>query len=140
MTSRARRKAMVAIVLFVLLWPLVHGVLVARLRVDPWELFGWAMYSLPAARVQVRVELERGGETEPLRAMGDDRRRLQAFARRRTALGALAPTAALARPWLEGDPTLDAVIVVTRTLALDRASSRIVAHEERHRHARTAAR
>ena len=78
---------MLAIVAFVLVWPVAHAGLVARYGIDPWEFFGWSMYALPAPRIQVRVEVERGGETYPLRAMGDLRRRVRAFASRRTAFG-----------------------------------------------------
>ncbi len=127
---------MAALVVFVLLWPIAHAGLVARHRIDPWELFGWSMYALPAARVQVRVESERQGVTMPLRAMGEPRRRIRAFARRRTALGTLAPTADLARVLLEADPSLDAVTIVTREIRLDPASARLVAREERFRHPR----
>jgi hypothetical protein len=113
-----------------------HAGLVARYRLDPWEFFGWSMYALPAARVQIRVDVERGGETAPLRAMGDMRRRVQAFARRRTALGTLASTEVLAREILAGDSTIDVVIIMTREITLDPESTRLVAHDESHRHER----
>jgi hypothetical protein len=127
---------MASIVVFVLIWPIAHAIGVARFRVDPWEFFGWSMYAVPAARVQVRVELERAGEVQPLRAMGESRRLLQRFARGRTALGTLADTETLAREIMAADPTLDAVIVETREIRLDRNSARLVARDERHRHAR----
>jgi len=136
MSGRGRRRVMAAIVSFVLVWPLAHASLVARYGIDPWELFGWSMYALPAARVQVRVDVERGGETDPLRAMGERRKRVQAFARRRTALGSLASAEPLARSLLAEDPTIDAVIVVTREIVLDRVSTRLVARDEQHRFAR----
>jgi hypothetical protein len=127
---------MLAIVVFVLVWPVAHAGLVARYGLDPWEFFGWSMYALPAARVQVRVDVVRGGETVPLRAMGDMRRRVQAFARRRTALGTLAPTGSLAREILAEDSTIDAVIIVTREITLDPESTLLVARDESHRHER----
>lgn len=139
MSGRLRRSLMVAIVVVVLVWPLAHIGLVARFRLDPWEFFAWSMYALPAARVQVGVEVERGGEMFPLRAMGDMRRRVQDFARRRTALGSFAPTESLAREIFAGDSTIDAVIIVTREITLDRESTLLVAHDVRHRHERGAA-
>ena len=57
MSTEWRRKTIAGVVIFVLLWPAVHIGLVAHFRIDPWELFGWSMYALPAGRVQVRVEL-----------------------------------------------------------------------------------
>jgi hypothetical protein len=124
---------MAAIVGFVLVWPLAHAGLVRAYRIDPWELFGWSMYALPAARVQIRVELERGDERKPLRAMGETRRRLLELARRRTALGSLASMEPFARALLEQDPTVDAVIVVTREITLDHESARLSARDREHR-------
>ena len=72
MSSEARRKAMIGIGVAVLVWPLVHLRLVEQVRIDPWELFGWAMYSKPAARVQVAVDVEREGRLVPLRARAED--------------------------------------------------------------------
>lgn len=136
MSGLTRRRVMVAIVIFVLVWPIAHAGLVSRYRLDPWEFFGWSMYALPAARVQILVEVERGGENHPLRAMGEMRRRVQHFARRRTALGLLAPTESLAKEILASDPTIDAVVIVTREIALDRGSTLLVANDVRHRHTR----
>jgi hypothetical protein len=127
---------MKTIVACVLLWPLVHATLVARFRIDPWELFGWSMYALPAARVQVGVEVERDGESMPLFATLEQRRRIRDFARRRTALGELASSASLAREILAEDDSLQAVVVRMREIRLDLYSARIVAHEEQERYAR----
>ena len=127
---------MSGIVAFTLLWPLAHAGLVARYRIDPWELFGWSMYALPSARVQVRVEVERGGETKALRPMREMRRHIRDFARRRTALGSLASTAPLARAIFAEDSTIDALTILTREILLDPASTRLVARDEEHRHDR----
>lgn len=136
MSGANRRRWMLAIVVFVLIWPLAHAGLVARYRLDAWEFFGWSMYALPAARVQVSVEIERDGELFPLRAMGEMHRRVRNFARRRTALGSLASPAPLAGEIFAGDSTIDAVIIVTREIVLDRGSTLLVARDERHRYQR----
>ena len=140
MRASTRRRWMGGVVAFVLVWPLVHAGLVARYGVDPWELFGWSMYALPAKRVQVRVEVERDGEIGPLRAMGATRQRVKEFARRRTALGSLASPEPLARTLLDEEDGIDAVIVVIRQIELDRGSSRLVARDEPHRFERDGAR
>ena len=138
MSGRLRQRAMKTIAACVLLWPLVHATLVARFRIDPWELFGWSMYALPAARVQVAVEVERDGGSMPLFATPEQRRRIRDFARRRTALGELASSASLARTILAEDASLKAVVVRMREIRLDLESTRLVAHEEQERHARGA--
>lgn len=137
MSGPLRRKVMLTIVAFVLGWPVAHAGLVARYGIDPWEFFGWSMYALPAPRIQIRVEVERDGETHALRAMGDLRRRVQAFARRRTAFGTLAPTVSLAQEIFAEDSTIDAVIIMTREITLDPVSTLLVGREASHRHERT---
>jgi hypothetical protein len=117
------------VVLAVLVWPLVHLVLVARYEVDPWELFGWAMYAQPAARVQVRVDVERDGVRSPLRAMGATRQAIRDYARRRTALGRLAPPDALAQSVLESRSEAEAVWIVLRRIELDRRTAHLVGVE-----------
>ena len=138
MSSEARQRAMVGILLAVLLWPVVHLGLVARARVDPWELFGWAMYSRPAARVQVAVDVERAGRLVPLRAMGEMRRRVGDYARARTALGRFARPDDLLTAIFESDPSIEAVEVVLRDVSLDLDSALLVAQDERLRFERPA--
>ena len=131
MSSEARQKAMVGILLAVFLWPVVHLGLVARAGIDPWELFGWAMYSRPAARVQVAVDVERAGRLVPLRAMGEMRRRVGDYARGRTALGRFARPDDLLTAIFESDPSIEAVELVLRDVSLDLDSALLVARDER---------
>jgi hypothetical protein len=128
---QARRTAMAGIVALVLFWPLAHMGLVAQAHIDPWEFFGWAMYSKPATRVQVRVEVERGGEVKPLRAMGEMRRRVRDFARARTALGSFASPTDLLAAIFESDGTIETVGIVLRDIRLDLDSAILVGVEER---------
>jgi len=127
---------MVAVVMLVVLWPAVHLAVVTRAGVDPWELFGWAMYSQPPARVQVRVDIERAGVLEPLRAMGTLRRQIEAFARSRTTLGRLASPDELLAAVFESDDSIEAVELVLRDVKLDHDSAMLVANDERVRFAR----
>lgn len=138
MRGAGRRRVMLGITLAVVLWPIVHLGLVARADIDAWELFGWAMYSRPEARVQVRVDVERVGAREPLRAMGDLRRRIEQYARARTSLGRLASPEALLEAVFASDPTIDAIVIVLRDVMLEHDSAHLVAHEEQIRVARPA--
>jgi hypothetical protein len=127
---------MVVIVAAVAIWPIGHAMLVARFEVDPWELFGWSMYTQPAARVQVAVDVERGDERKPLRAMGALREQVTAFTRRRAALGTLTSSRSLADVVFGEDPSAEAVIVTIRRVRLDPHSALLVATEAEHRHER----
>lgn len=131
MSGGMRSAAMLAIVIGVALWPAVHLALVARADIDPWELFGWAMYSQPAARVQVRVDVERAGVLEPLRAMSTMRRQVEAFARSRTTLGRLASPDELLATVFASDASIGAVELVLRDVKLDLDSALLVGIDER---------
>lgn len=133
MTGTVRRTMMAGIVGLVLLWPVVHLGLVATADVDPWEFFGWAMYSKPAVRIQIRVDVERGGETRPLRAMGELRQRVVDFARRRASLGEFAPPTDLVATIFESDGTIDAVVIMLRHVRLGLDSARLLATDEHRR-------
>lgn len=132
---------MAAVAALAVLWPVAHLVWVARMDVDPWEFFGWAMYSRPAARVQVRVEVERsagepgsqGGAAVPLRAMGALRREIEGFARRRSTLGRHADGEDLRAAVFASDPSIEAVTIVLRDVRLDLDSAHLVGHVESHR-------
>ena len=126
MSPRTRRASIQALVVATLAWPLVHGLLVARFELDPWELFGWAMYSEPAPRVQVRVEVERSGEWKPLRAMGGLRRAVREYARRRTTLGRIASPDALVAEAFASDPTIERLRIVERRIRLDPGTAHLV--------------
>ncbi len=130
MRGVTRRRWMGAIVAFVLVWPAVHMRLVATAGIDAWEVFGWAMYALPAARVQVRVDVERDGRWAPLRAMGPLRERERRLARRRTALGRLASPESFVRTVFASDDTIEAVRITFRRIELDRATDHLVARDQ----------
>jgi hypothetical protein len=131
--GQTRRRLLLGLTLAVILWPLAHLALVSRMQIDAWELFGWAMYSRPDARVQVRVDVERGGVLTPLRAMGPLRRAVERHARRRTTLGRLASPDALLAAVFASDPSIEAVEIVQRTIELDRETARLVAYDEHER-------
>jgi hypothetical protein len=131
-----RRRALLGLTIGVILWPIVHLGLVARAGIDAWELFGWAMYSRPEARVQVRVDVERGGTREPLRAMGALRRQIERYARDRSTLGRLASPADLLEAVFASDASIEAIELVRRRVELDRGTAMLVAQEEHERYLR----
>ena len=134
---RTRRRLLLGLTLATVLWPLAHLGLVSQMRIDAWELFGWAMYSRPEARVQVRVDVEREGRLAPLRAMGPLRREVERHARRCTILGRLASPDALLDAVFASDPSIEAVVIARRTIELDRETARLVANDEHERHPRS---
>ena len=49
MNLELKRRLTAFFILAFALWPAVHYGLVLRFDVDPWKLFGWAMYSVPGS-------------------------------------------------------------------------------------------
>jgi hypothetical protein len=98
------------------------------------------MYSKPAVRIQIRVDVDRGGEIQPLRAMGELRKHVGAYARSRTTLGAFASPADLLAAVFDSDETIDAVDIVLRNTQLDLDTAHLRAVDQHDRFERPAAR
>ena len=133
-----KRRIVAAGLLLFALWPPVHFALVRRYDVDPWKLFGFAMYSVPGAMRTVRiVGIEADGTLRLLdfRAYPPElERRVTAWRTRRSGLGRLASGAPLARALLSERPQWDGVVIAVIDLALDRESARLVARVDQQTH------
>lgn len=66
MSLAARSRLAVASLALLALWPLAHHALAARLQLDPWRYFGFAMYCYPKTDVSVRFLERRGGQRRPI--------------------------------------------------------------------------
>ncbi len=130
-STGAKRRVVAALLLAVGLWPGLHYALASRYGFDPWELFGWAMYALPNARVEVGVLRRVDGQSEPLFATGETLERMREFSRRRATLGRFVSTERFARRFLAEDPELDAVEVLLRTWFLDPETALLDYRDER---------
>ena len=121
-----RRILSVGLVLFAL-WPLAQHALVRSQGVDPWRLFGWAMYCVPGPMKTVRVvEVSRDGRfavLDPQRYDADDQSAVDVFRIRRQGLGRLESGDTLAASMLERHPDWDGVALPVLTLSLERDSA-----------------
>lgn len=110
------------LVLFAL-WPLVQHVLVRTWDVDPWRLFGWAMYCVPGPMKTVRVvQISRDGRFAVRDTRGYDaelQSLVDRYRIRRQSIGRLASGDALARFVLERYPDWEGVALPVLTLSLD---------------------
>ncbi len=102
-----------SLVVVVGLWPIAHYVLVTRLDVNPWKLYGFAMYCTPHV---VEVELygrqgERIRRIESRTLPPEIREGYRAFLLRRWVLGRLHSPEPVARSLLETWPQLESVEV-----------------------------
>lgn len=120
MSVLAKKRLLGAILALVSLWPLSHFALYHAAGIDPWKLFGWAMYARPRNHIQITALALRGGEPHPLHPPSPRQR--EVFARvnaRRAAFGELAGVDALAEVLLEENPEVDALRIRVRTTDFD---------------------
>jgi len=118
------------IVVLVLLWPIPHRVLVETRELDPWELFGWAMYSVPHPRIEVGVRPIVGGVEREALLAGRNRELLRDWVRRRTTLGSWVREERLARDLLALNPSWEGVSVELVHWRLDPATARLDTRSE----------
>jgi hypothetical protein len=115
-------------------WPLCQHALVRVYGVDPWKLFGWAMYSVPGPMKTVRVVLvDADGELRRLdlrHYTPEEQALVDRFRERRRALGRLASSEPLARGIFELHPEASGVFVPVLTFALDPDTARLTRHIE----------
>lgn len=108
-----RRILVVMLVLFTA-WPVAHGFLVERYLINPWRLFGWAMYCVPTYEPQVRFFGFSKGKTGEI-VFPSDRPRAELerirYIRARGQIGALASPEVLAAELFEIYPELDGLAI-----------------------------
>ncbi len=55
MSYRAKQRVVAGALVVLALWPLAHVALVRALDLNPWNWFGWAMYTTPPKRLTASV-------------------------------------------------------------------------------------
>lgn len=111
--GRKRRVLIVLLVAFAL-WPVAHGYWVSQFLVNPWRMFGWAMYCVPTYQPQVRffgTDQNRSGEITFPQGSASARLQRQLYVRQRSQLGDLASPALLAAEVLRAYPHLDTLTI-----------------------------
>lgn len=137
--SRWRTRAVVCVIAFVAVWPLVHRGLVAAYDVNPWRLAGWAMYTTPMPPVLVVAFEPRGEDGVPI-----DQRTLPLFAqqvllefrRNRHALGNLLRPDDFAAQVLEARTDLTEVVILVQRMVLDPGTAHMKARTMHYRYGR----
>lgn len=130
MSARVRRRWLAGIAAVALVWPGLHAALTRTAGSDPWELFGFAMYTVPHPRVQVELKVTVDGRLRPLRAAGTLRKEIDDYARRKATLGRMVSDEDFARRLLARNPGWQALTVVLHRWRLDRDSARWVVEPE----------
>lgn len=124
-----KRRAVVLCLLALAVWPLIHRGLVWRYDVDPWKLFGVAMYSVPGPMKTVRVfPISQGGRRPALdfeEYAAEEQRAVDHFREHRRALGRLMSMEPLGHRMLELHQDWEGVVIAVGTLALDPDTARL---------------
>lgn len=115
MVSLKQKTAAVALLLIAFsLWPIVHHVVATRYFINPWRLFGWAMYCIPIYKPQVRFFTIEGDQRLEIAYPGGSRDHALAYQRflaLRPQLGTLLQPEDLGEVFFRQYPDLDQVIV-----------------------------
>ncbi len=135
MSYAAKRRLVLGFLVFAVLWPPAHRVLVATSEIDPWRLGGWAMYCTPKLRVEVALVPEKRGRPVDVELPASLREAANRFTERRAVLGRFVSPAVLAREALE-QLEADSVVVMIQRNRLDPATSRIAGTREYFRYSR----
>lgn len=124
-----KRLIQIFLVLFAV-WPILQFGAVVRYGVDPWKLFGWAMYCVPGSMKTLRLAVESDQGTllvvEPETYSTREHRAATRFIEYHRALGQLARPDSLIRVFFEERPKAESIILGVATLELDRHSARLV--------------
>jgi len=129
MTFEAKKRIVIAVLLLLAIWPLVHRLLVQTSGLNPWKGAGWAMYCVPGRSIIVaviwpggerRITREDFGEVPPA-VFGAH----EDFVLRRKALGRGAPDA-YARACFEAFEVLEEIEIRVEQAGVDRLSALVV--------------
>lgn len=135
---RRKRGIATGVLIALAIWPCAHRLLVARLDLNPWRFFGWAMYCQPNLRPIVRIAAEPGGESAIV-PNGTTAEALDRFLRERHVWGRLRQPDRLAEIVLLEHPDFSAVEIVVERRRLEAGTGRLGTVRDVYRYRRTAA-
>jgi len=130
LSTQFKKRIVLAILIVLLLWAPVHRWLVHTYDIDPWHLFGWAMYCRPDLGLEIRMVPLRGEHPEPQQFSTSIRRKQLDYGLRRMAYGSLVSPEDLARFVLSELDGYDGIAIRIEKRFLDPASARIHAHHD----------
>jgi hypothetical protein len=118
-----------AILVAVMLWPFAQHAIVRHFEMDPWAFFGFAMYSVPNLRVNVRaarLEAADPGAAPDWNAISiGSYAALTEFAVRRARWGRWLPPDRVAQELFAAQPDLPGLMIRVRRWELSRESARL---------------
>ena len=114
MSLKQKTAAIALLLIAFTLWPIAHHVVAKRYFVNPWRLFGWAMYCVPIYQPNVRFFTNRDGQRLEIaypRVSRDHALAYDRFLAQRAQLGMLVEPDDLGQAFFRQYPDLDQVTV-----------------------------
>lgn len=141
MTARGKARLIGTVVLAIAVWPIAHRLLVVRMDVNPWKLYGFAMYCTPHEVVVDVIDRSSGAprRLDPAAFPPPLRESHQRFEARRSVLGRLAAPDALAADAFAALPELRALTVAVSIFSLEPGQASITRRTQLYPFARGAA-
>ena len=112
-----KKRVLFAILGVLIVWPLLHIGLVARLDLDPWGFCGFAKYATPVSHQRVYMIELRGDKEVHLHNswLADDTQDVyRKYQKQRSFLGTLAPPHALAEALLAERPDIEGLKIIVK--------------------------
>ena len=138
-----KRRVLVALVVALGLWPLLHIGVVRVFDLNPWNWYGWAMYTQPNGHVEATARSFAGeqftGAGLPAARRDEVQRAFFAWSVRRLTVDPPPPDA-FARALLAAQPGWEGVEIEVRRIGLERSSATVqVLHRATYRYPRDGA-
>lgn len=127
LSGRLRRRLALSLLTAVTVWPLLQHGLARSLELDPWAFFGFAMYSVPNLRLNVRAGALDGSGREPdwSAVPFSSYALLREYAERRARYGRLLSPDHLARRLLDANPEIPQLLIRIRRWRISPETSRL---------------
>ncbi len=130
-----KKRAVIAVLLLVALWPFAHRILVVRYDLNPWKLSGWAMYTTPAPPILLVLHTKQEKGVVPINQQmlaAPARETIVRFLVERHVLGKLRRPDDVAQSVFSVRNDLHSLVVVVEKMALDQETARMVSTKERY--------
>lgn len=125
MNSTRKARIVGVLITAIAVWPLVHHGLVRLYDVNPWKLFGFAMYAVPHQTTILKIESNAGSGWTPFDSNNPQiQNTLRTYADRHSALGRLASPRKTAEFILHREPHLQAIRFSFEKRGISRTSAR----------------
>jgi hypothetical protein len=136
MATSTLHRRFTAILAFLVMWPLVQHALARTTTINPWKLFGLAMYS---TTYLIKVELWDETREPPVLLDGEalnpgTRKAIKELRRWRGTFGEVVDVAPFAAPMLKENPNVEQLMIRFGVQRLDRATSKLATTWTTHRY------